>query len=294
MSFSRANAAYLQLRRRLATCVSESALADVTIEPPKDSESELAFLRLVAWSYAVVYETAKLPLGILRHLPPLQHRQGQLLPHVRALRTWTSHNLALDSKTDLSTLRAATAWFHSTCGTGSPSTAAHWAKCFEVLAVDIATLLEEAVAACDAFEDPVDGEPLKKEFERRMERTWEGHKFDRYVVACCEVLGYSGIDVVTFRNKNLVEWRRVVEVSEGSSIEVNLSRRIEADLLLLMGEAPPLSGTDLQTMLGLSSPEEIRAALLVLVQLKPAERRSLIDKISMVATAGPQEELGDR
>lgn len=284
MSFLRAHSAYLKLRRRLTACVSESVLPDVMIEPPKNVEDELAFLRLVAWSYTVLHETAKLSLGVLRHLPPLRDRSGTLLPHIRALRTWTSHNLALDSKTDVATLRNAIAWFRTNCGTGAPSTNDHWSKCFEVLSNDIATLLEQAVEACDAFEDPIDGRGLKEEFERRLERNWDAFRFDVFVEAACKLLGYSGVDVVSFRNKHLNHWRKVVELSEPDAICNNLTKRVEADVLQFMGEAAPLTGAEFQALLALSTAGEIRACLSAFRGTSATDRKSLLDHIDDIAT----------
>ncbi|CAB5106077.1 hypothetical protein IST4116A_05620 [Burkholderia cenocepacia] len=295
MSFSRAQVAYLQLRRRLTAYVSADVLPDITIEPPKDAADELAFLRLVAWSYTVLHETAKLSLGVLRHLPPLRERSGALLPHVRALRTWTSHNLALESKTDVATIRSAIAWFRANCGTGTPSSAANWAQCFDVLLNDISTLLEQAVKACDAFEDPVDGKGLKEEFERRLERSWEGFQFDSFVEAACNLLGYSGLDVVPFRNKHLQAWRDIVALSEPDAIDKNLTKRVEADVLLYMGDAAPLTGTEFQALLSLSTGQEIRACLSVFRGNSMTDRKVLIDHIYNVTrgeagSAGPADD----
>jgi hypothetical protein len=287
MSFSRAQVAYLQLRRRLAACMAVDVLPDITIEPPRDPVDELAFLRLVAWTYTVLYETAKLSLGILRHLPPLRNRSGTLLPHVRALRTWTSHNLAFDSKTDIATIRSATAWFQYSCGAGTPLTIANWSKCFDVLLNDIATLLEQAVQACDAFEDPTDGKGLKEEFERRLERNWEGFRFDAFIEAACKLLGYSGVDVVSFRNKHLQDWRNVVALSEPDAIGKNLTKRVEADLLKYMGEAAPLTGTEFQALLALSTASEIRACLSAFCGIPAADRMPLLNHIASVVAGEP-------
>lgn len=296
MSFSRAHVAYLQLRRRLTACVSEGVLPDITIEPPKNPVDELAFLRLVAWSYTVLHETAKLSLGVLRHLPPLRDRSGPLLPHVRALRTWTSHNLAFNSKSDVVTIRSAIAWFRANCGTGTPSTNEHWSQCFDVLSSDIASLLEQAVNACDAFEDPIDGKGLKEEFERRLERNWEGFRFDAFVEAACKLLGYAGVDVVSFRNKQLRAWREVVELSEPDAICTNLTKRVEADLLHLMGEAAPLTGEEFQALLALSTSQEIRECLSSFRGASVADRKSLMDHIVEVAegNSSSTEPTGDR
>ncbi len=283
MSFSRAQVAYLQLRRRLTAYVSNDVLPDITIEPPKEPVDELAFVRLVAWSYTVLHETAKLSLGVLRHLPPLRNQSGPLLPHVRALRTWTSHNLAFDSNTDIATIRSAIAWFRAHCGTGTPSTNAHWSQCFSVLLNDIATLLEQAVVACDAFEEPMDGGSLKEEFERRLVRNWDAFQFDAFVVASGKLLGYDNLDVVSFRNKHLASWRDVVKLSEPDAIRTNLTKRVEADLLQLMGDAAPLTGEEFQTLLALSTAREIRECLSSFRGASATDRKSLMDHLIEVA-----------
>lgn len=296
MSFSRAQVAYLQLQSRLTACVSDNVLPDITIEPPKPHLDELAFLRLVAWSYTVLHETAKLSLGILRYQPPLRNRPWPTLSHVRTLRTWSSHNLAFNSKTDRATLRSAIAWFHANCGTGTPSTNAHWSQCFEVLLNDIATLLEEAAYACDAFFDPISGKALKDEFERRLERNWDGFRFDAFVEAACKQLGYRGVDVVSFRNKHLEEWRNVIKLSEPDAVDTNLTKRVEADLLQHMGDAAPMTGAKCQALLALSSVQEIRACLATFCGASAADRKLLLDHIVEMAEVGATliEPVGER
>ncbi|WP_159086628.1 hypothetical protein [Burkholderia sp. NRF60-BP8] len=185
----------------------------------------------------------------------------------------------MDSKTDVATIRSAIAWFRANCGTGTPSSAANWAQCFDVLLDDISTLLEEAVKACDAFEDPVDGKGLKEEFERRLERSWEGFRFDTFVDAACNLLGYSGLDVVSFRNKNLQAWRDIVAFSEPDAIDQNLTKRVEADVLLYMGDAAPLTGTEFRTLLALSTGPEIRACLSAFRGSSMTDRKALMDHL---------------
>jgi len=156
--------------------------------------------------------------------------------------------------------------------------------------------LEHAVRACDAFEDPTDGKGLKEEFERRLGRSWEGFRFDAFVEAACKLLGYSGVDVVPFRNKHLQAWRDVVELSEPDAIDANLTKRVEADVLQHMGEAAPLTGAEFQALLALSTAQEIRACLSAFRGNSAADRKSLLDHIVQVAANEfvPTGEAGER
>ncbi len=279
MSFPRAQRAYLQLRRLLSGYVSDKVLPDITVDPPKRDDDELAFIRLVAWSYIVLHEAGKLTFGILRHLPPLRGRSGTLLPHVRALRTWTSHNLAFGSKTDSATIRAAAAWFHSTCGTGAPSTNAHWARCFAILAEEMGVLLEDACKACDAFASTDDAPALKDEFLLRLERNWEAFRFDAFVAGSAELLGFD-VDVVPFRNERLKAWREVVEASQPDAINSNLRKRVEADLLDLMANAAPVTAAEAAGLLVVRDIDALRNLLRALRASPPVQRAALVAHIA--------------
>ncbi|OYT89176.1 MAG: hypothetical protein CFE46_01735 [Burkholderiales bacterium PBB6] len=159
----------------------------------------------------------------------------------------------------------------------------HWSQCFDVLSNDMAILLEQAVSACDAFEDPTDGKGLKEEFERRLERSWEGFRFDIFVEAACKQLGYSGVDVVSLRNKHLQAWRNIVDLSEPDAVAKNLTKRVEADVLEHMGDAAPFTGAEFQALLALSTAQEIRACLSAFRGISSADRQSLSEHVVKLA-----------
>lgn len=93
---------------------------------------------------------------------------GKILPHVRWLRTWSSHNLHLDKNSDIKTMASAITWFKRTCGTGTPTTAEHWRMCFEQLCNDLVDLLEKAVDACDHLGSEEDGPRLIDDLKKGL------------------------------------------------------------------------------------------------------------------------------
>jgi hypothetical protein len=279
MTYGEIQAAYGQLRKRLTIYAGAEALPDITLDAPKGSSDELSFIRLVSWAYVALYETGRVPLGFLRQLPPWNEPSGALLPHVRALRTWTSHNLSLEKEVDVATLRRAVEWFSKTCGVGTPSKTIHWQTCFEKLCAELLAMLGNAIAACDAFEDVLDRQRLLDELKTRLDRNWPAFRFDTYAVAAATKFSYAGIDIVKFRSDRLNAWRNVVATSAATDIERNLNLRIESDLLSLMGFAMPITSEEFSTLL---NPIEPAALISVLLTLKAADQLSMVEIVTQL------------
>lgn len=276
MSFGEVQTSFGQLRRRIAVYVGAEALPDITIDPPKGIDDELSFIRLVAWAYVLLFEVGRVPLGYLRQLPPWNQPASALLPYVRSLRTWSSHNLALDKEADLVTLRSAVEWFSKTCGAGTPARDAHWNKCFASLCGDLVTLLGNAISACDAFEDQADRQRLVDGLKHRIDRNWAAFRFDSIVQATVDGFGYRGIDVVGFRGGNLDSWRKVVANSLEDEIDRNLKLRIEADVLALMNNALPLTSEELVALTGAMERDALISLLQTLRNCPAEKRRELV------------------
>ena len=273
MSFGEVQTGFGQLRRRIAVYVGSEALPDITIDPPKGIDDELSFIRLVAWAYVLLFEVGRVPLGYLRQLPPWNQPASALLPYVRALRTWSSHNLALDKEADLVTLRSAVEWFSRTCGAGTPAKDTHWNNCFLSLCGDLVTLLSNAVSACDAFEDQADRERLVDGLKHRIDRNWAAFRFDSIIETTLDGFGYRGIDIVRFRGGHLDSWRKLVANSLEDEIERNLKLRIEADVLALMNNALPLTSEELVALTGAMERDAL-ISLLQTLRNSPAAKRS--------------------
>lgn len=263
MTFAIVHGEYLTLKKRLTMYVGSSAFSEITIDTPKGSNDELSFLRLVSWAYVLIHENGKVPLDFLKKLAPI-NCTGQLLPHVRKLRTWMSHNLSFDKTADVKTLTAVVAWFQKTCGVGTPVAPEHWDKCFTTLCKELAALLSGAVSACDCLASPEDGQMLVEDLKNRVNRKWDAYRFDVFVEEAVKRLGYSGIDVVAFRTRHLEEWRKVIADSAEDAASRLISLRIESDILQTMAEALPLTIRDLLYELYIPNTEQLSAALLLI------------------------------
>lgn len=290
MSFGTVMSSYTMLKKRLSILVESQVLADITVETPKGTDDELSFIRLVSWAYVLIHESGKVPLDFLKQLPPL-NESGRVLPYVRVLRTWTSHNLSLDKTTDLKTMKEAVTWFRRTCGVGSPADPNQWGKCFSQLCDDLSSLLAGAVSACDNLEVETDGARLVQELKSRIDRQWEAYRFDSYVSNAIDLLGFTGIDVVAFRKRHLDSWRKVVSVAQDSDIDRLISLRIEADLLKMMADALPISAKELSNKLVFTEPDDLAAAMFVIQAQRTEGGSSLPELLKLIFEKVPPSNL---
>ena len=56
MTFLELNSAVNDLRKSLTNFVDERALSEITVRPPVGNCDEASFIRLVSWTYALLFE----------------------------------------------------------------------------------------------------------------------------------------------------------------------------------------------------------------------------------------------
>lgn len=253
---------YSQLRQRVEMHI-PGACREVSVPLPADLMDELAFYRLVNWSYIVLNEAAKLPIAFLTALPPLQ-ANSKLRTAVGRMRTFVAHNLDVTSPSDLKTRSFAHAWFRDACGVGSPITAPQFAKCSESLGLQIDEALRGAIEACDALDHPTDGAALVADLRSRIDLHWEAFRFDVIVAEVADLLGNPALDLLAIRQNNLESWRKTLSAADENRREEALRLRIEATLLSYFAETLPISASDFSRRLAISGPLSVSAALMIL------------------------------
>ena len=115
MEFAELNAAVVKLRHSLHRFVSENALSEITIQHPNSDHDEASFMRLVNWSYVLLFEAGRVAIPYLIKLPSeIPDAKSDLQANrqlVRSLRTWSSHNMNLSGERDRAILRQVKLWF---------------------------------------------------------------------------------------------------------------------------------------------------------------------------------------
>ena len=265
MKFDELNAEYVGLRNTLRAFVGENALGEITVQPPA-GDDEASFLRLTAWSYALIFEAGRVAIPYLLKLPASpslsQSDADSARRMISDLRASSFHNLELQSNRNSAIYRRTSLWFTETCGANPPNDAAGWRVCFERLC-DMAGLivarcksaLEIALADAESREDVID------DLQRRLDRNWSAHEFDEIVGDAATRIGQR-LDVPKFRQSRLAAWRDFLyAIPEGDDPEGQITRLIERDVLDHFESALPIDGRDVMEVLGLRPGPEVGEAL---------------------------------
>ena len=262
MTFSALNAAVTDLRRSLTSFVGPNALVEVTVRPPVDGEGEISFLRLVAWSYVLLFEAGRISIPFLLRLSLAYEQQKESIELIRALRTWSFHNLGLDSDRDQQLSRQVERWFLGTCGQSPPDDRASWNVCFASasgLVEDVVQRCREAVAEALSTDDG--GEAFIKDLQHRIERSWAPHRFDALVSDVATRLGVR-VDVAKFRRPRLDAWRSfLLGLADEDDPGEAMVRLMERDLLEYVGGVLPIGGKDIMEAFGIPPGPGVGSAL---------------------------------
>lgn len=266
MSFVRLNAAAVELRNSLRSFVGESAMAEVTVAPPASDDDEIAFVKLVSWSYVLLFEAGRVAVAYLLQLPAGERSRvrdptlARVLVH--DLRTWSFHNLGFLSDRDREISRRVRRWFIDTCGDCPPGTRQGWRLCFLALCKEVHSTVEHCQGAMTTVllaED--DGEASTRDLRRRIDRAWPAVEFHKIIDDAAVRLGVA-IDAPKFCGGRLTTWQRYLEsLPNGADLESQMLRVMERDLLAHAEDVLPIDGRDVMERLKLVPGPDVGRAL---------------------------------
>ena len=266
MTFASVNAAVLDLTNSLRAFVGKGAIGDITVRPPSGERDEASFLRLVAWSYAFAFEAGRVAIPYLMELPagraaasldPVAAREL-----VRALRTWSFHNLGFGSDRDAAMSRRVQRWFMETCGEYPPRNEGHWNSCFVALCTEVLVLVNHCQGAMTyVLAAPDDGETTTADLRRRIDRAWPAHEFHKLVADASTRMGIV-VDARLFSASRLGRWQEFLKnLPDRDDLMGHVGRVIERDLLEHAVDVLPIDGRDIMEALDLEPGPAVGAAL---------------------------------
>lgn len=163
MIFSELNNAVQELRDSLQSSVHNDALPEITIRTPSGYRDEASFMRLVNWSYVLLFETGRVTIPYLLSLPAktttsvANLRESRQIVH--SLRTWISHNVGFSSERDNAIRSRVELWFITQCGEIEPSDALAWEKVFRALCLEVHNIIDHCrMSVKESLADPYDRE----------------------------------------------------------------------------------------------------------------------------------------
>ena len=265
MRFAELNAAVVELRHSLRSFVGETALDEIHIGPPARENDEASFMRLVNWSYVLLFEVGRITIPYLMKLPG---ETGHTVEGLRAgrgvvhdLRTWNAHNIGFSSERDAAISRRVRLWFLAQCKDTEPRDEGAWGSCFERLCAEVGMIVEHCRAALASIVGNVDEQGAIEELRHRLDRSWPADRFDEIVVDTCTRLGVS-LDVPGFRNPRLAKWREfLATVPDADDPRRAITRLIERDVVDHTNDVLPVDGEDVMASLGLPPGPRVGDAL---------------------------------
>ena len=288
MTFSALNVAVTDLRRSLTTFVGPTALPEIAVRPPVDGEGEISFLRFVAWSYVLFFEAGRISIPFLLRSSGAYERQRASMEMIHALRTWSFHNIGLDSDRDLRLSRQVDLWFHDCCGRVPPEDRTSWNACFDRASELVDEVLRQCQRAVADLLSAVDGQALIDDLRHRLERSWAPDRFDALLGDVATRLDVR-VDVQKFRRSRLDQWRSfLLDLADDDDPINAVERLMERDLLEYIDGVLPISGRDIMGRFDIPPGPQVGAMLRIARELFAAGTR---DKDDLMA--GLRERLAD-
>ena len=265
MTFAELNAEFARLRHSLRTFVGEDALTEISVQPPA-SQDEASFLRLIAWSYVLVFEAGRVTIPYLINLPsgmdPPQTEIDDARDLIHDLRTWSFHNLGFTEQREILISKRTALWFIENARANPPNSADGWRSCFERLCSDVCVILAHCRSAVElALAESEDRRKIIVDLRLRLDRNWPAHKFDELTSDVVVRLGQT-LDVPKFRQARLAKWRAFLEtIPESDDPQTLVVRLIERDVLDHFETILPIDGQDVMIALDLSPGPKVGEAL---------------------------------
>ena len=267
MSFAVLNAAAVELRNSLRSFVGERAIDEVTVAPPASQDDEISFLKLVSWSYVLVFEAGRVSIGYLLQLPsgggtpvtdPIAAREL-----VHDLRTWSFHNLGFVSDRDRAISKRVRLWFVQTCGACPPHNREGWRSCFLALCNEMQAIAEHCQGAMTTVLSAADdGEAATSDLRKRIDRAWPAYEFHRLIDDAAVRLGIT-IDPNKFSEGRIANWRKYLEcLPDCDDLDGEVLRIMERDLLTRLDDMLPIDARDVMEALDLDPGPAVGSALL--------------------------------
>ena len=273
MTFSALNVAASDLRRSLTSFVGPTALPEVVVRPPVDGCGEISFLRLVAWSYVLLFEAGRISIPFLLRASGAYQQQRESIDTIHALRTWSFHNMGLDSERDLRLSRQVERWFIDCCGQSPPEDRAGWNACFDRASDLVGEVVQQCQRAVGDLLATGDGQALIEDLQHRLERSWVPDRFDALLGDVATRLDVR-VDVVKFRRARLDRWRSFLREQPADDDPADaVERLMERDLLEYIDGLLPISGRDVMARFHMPPGPQVGAALRVARELFAAGTR---------------------
>jgi hypothetical protein len=111
---------------------------------------------------------------------------------------------------------------------------------------------------------------------------WDAYRFDLIVEEVAAELGNPGLDLLAIRKKNLDNWRQTLATADEAHRDKALRLKIESTLVASIADTLPFTIKEASERLGLSTPEAVAAAMIILRDVRKVAPASAAEVIELV------------
>ncbi len=288
MNFADLNAAVTDFRHACSTQIDPLSLSEVGVRGPAGASDEAAFLRLTAWSYALLFECGRILIPFLLQVQLPGAANGNRRSHdetlriVHALRTWLFHSLTPHKEHDITVSKIVSDWFLRVCNSTSPQTSRQWSSSFESLCMQVFELVRNCtVAVSEIATAGADSKWILDNLRLRLGRDWPAHQFDAIVDDAASRLGET-INARALRERRIADWRKFLStLPEDADLQREMERLIDAEVANHFNALLPLTTRELMEVLNLDPGPRVKTAI---EALRRAHESGIRDRNELIAT----------
>ena len=237
--FSKLEEQVSRIENLCSPIVGEKVLQRISLDQPKLPFDELYFIKLVAWSYALIFETGiffRFSKNLLRASDANAYgRYQRITEFIRTARTVQAHNLKREHRSDQRILRNYDIWMLESGGNPID-----WAKCIETLVDSLrSTLIDIEKLWITQCGEEWSQRHLVEQYLGDCVTHWEAHEFDSLVATAAEEIGLEDFNSAAFRKESgrLDRWRKLVGFfGTRRSAEEAIGRAILREITDIFGE----------------------------------------------------------
>ncbi|MBC3216678.1 hypothetical protein [Serratia fonticola] len=229
---------FRELHQLITMHLGDESIHVITLPSPNQPKNELYFNKLVSWGYAVLYESFpilyKRLSGQVRQLDSEAFKRIEYSKKViHALRTIQCHNMPEKDPGNIKKRNLVDIWYAK----NAPESIDKWENACNALSTMLLDILSELRNSFNKINsDPESMEQFISNITYAIKRHWEAHSFDEYIMSIAESLGILGMDIVSYRNSKIQEWRVLADFfNDRDHARSCIERKIKMELLMSFG-----------------------------------------------------------
>jgi hypothetical protein len=255
--------------------------------PDVNGPAELAFIRTASWLYVHYLEVGRISVNFLSQRSSSQFSKSHINV-VRCLRTWSQHNLDVQSKSDALTTDTCSDWFQRNCGTRHPRLEEHWSTLCECLLLEAQSLFDQIEAEIERIEGEDCREQVLRQWEDRLNRTWPAFRYHELIQIVAADLGRTGVDPVAFFQRYGATFTSgMTLLVDDCDFEVEARKLIEKAMLSEVSSVLPLTGSDVMQEFEMPPGPEVGQMMSLarsIYEQSPCDKQALLARLKVTRT----------